>query len=148
MSRKFNAERAAKVLVDAEATNDRLASEKWQVDERTIRNYRERLRTDPNFAAAFAEKARAAERTWHLVRNRFLRDVTEHLRQLCLQATPEQIKDVREAIKDIGELDIAREALGVGNRDHQPGPAATTDARSAPSDAETDDEAPDEGTGA
>lgn len=119
---KFNLERAAKVLVDAEAMGDVQAAEKWKVDERTVRNYRRRLEVDPEFSAAFLEKQREAERAWHLIRNRFLRDVTEHLRTLCLSAKAKQIADVRQAIKDIGELDLAREALGVGSGDHQPRP--------------------------
>jgi len=117
-----NPDRAAKILVDAAAMGDRKAAERWKVSERTVRNYRAALSTDEKLAATFTETAHEAERSWHLIRNRFLRDVTEHLRELCLKAEPGQIKDVREAIKDIGELDLAREALGVSSGDSQQGP--------------------------
>jgi hypothetical protein len=129
---KLNVSRAARILVDAEAMGDVRASEKWKVDERTIRNYRSRLQTDPDLSAAFTEKTREAERAWHLVRNRFLRDVTEHLRELCLKAEPGQISDVRAAIKDIGELDLAREALGVGPSDHHSGQQTPGDGGKTP----------------
>ncbi len=119
-------ERAARILVDATAMGDRKAAEKWKVSERTIRNYRKALTKDEELADSFRESSAEAERNWHLIRNRFLRDVTEHLRELCLKADASQIKDVREAIKDIGELDLAREAL-VGSEHHQPGPATSAD---------------------
>lgn len=143
---KLNIDRAAKILVDAEAMGDKKAAEKWEVDERTVRNHRRRLQSVPELASAFNEKSAEAERVWHLVRNRFLRDVTEHLRNLCLKADASQIGDVRQAIKDIGELELAREALGVGVRDHQPRPTASE----APSGetGEADDEEADEGAGA
>ena len=134
---RLDRDRAAKILVDATAMGDRKAAEKWKVTERTIRNYRKALGTDPELSASFRENAEEAERSWHLIRNRFLRDVTEHLRDLCLKAKPEQIKDVREAIKDIGELDLAREALGVGSGDRREGPPPPADARGR--DAEGDE---------
>ena len=123
-----DADRAAKILVDAAAIGDRKAAEKWKVSERTIRNYRVALKKDANLAASYRENATEADRSWHLIRNRFLRDVTEHLRELCLSASSEQIADVRAAIKDIGELDLAREALGVGTGDHREGATSSKDA--------------------
>lgn len=111
---RIDKDRAAKILVDAAAMGDRKAAEKWEVSERTIRNYRKALPRDPELSSSFRENAEEADRSWHLIRNRFLRDVTEHLRALCLDAKADQIDDVRAALKDIGELELAREALGVG----------------------------------
>lgn len=133
----FDRERAARVLVDAVLLGDKKASQRWQVTERTIGNYRARLKSDEALSELYERIGREAERNWHLVRNRFLRDVTEHLRELCLKAGPDQIKDVREAIKDIGELDITQRALNVDDQPPKPRPAAQTDARGAESDPES-----------
>lgn len=130
---KLNVPRAAKILVDAEAMGDARAADKWKVDVRTIERYRARLQTDRDLSDAFAEKSREAERAWHLVRNRFLREVTEHLLTLCKTAKVDQISDVRQALKDVGELELAREAL-VGSGDHQPSPPPTGDARKPPAE--------------
>lgn len=140
----FDRDRAARVLVDAVLLGDKKAAERWQITERTIGNYRSRLKTDGELSELYDRIGREAERNWHLVRNRFLRDVTEHLRELCLKAGPEQIKDVREAIKDIGELDLAREALGVGTGDRHESTSLAADA--GRSDASEDEGSPRSGT--
>lgn len=52
----FNQQRAAEVLKDALALGDRKTAEKWGCTEKTVRNYRERLKTDADFSAFFHAK--------------------------------------------------------------------------------------------
>lgn len=60
----FDRERAAAILVDALYLGDQTAAEKWKVTSRTLRNYRERLATDPVFSAIFHEKRQASGALW------------------------------------------------------------------------------------
>src|SRR5262245_57696952 len=118
---QFNAERAALVLLDALVLGDARAAEKWEVTERTIQNYRARLAADPHFSRLFADKKRAAEAGWSAVRLRFLRKSIAKLEELVEKATdPKFIPAVADAVKVVGELQIASDALSVPECD-QPG---------------------------
>jgi len=114
----FDRDRAARILVDAVEMGDGPAAKKHGVSPRTLWNYRKRLGEDGAFAEAFRLKGIEAERGWHAARTRFLREIVEHLRSLCLQATPEQIDDVRKAVESVGNLDVASSALLPQSKPH------------------------------
>lgn len=133
----FVGERAARVLLDAMLFGDRLAAEKWQVSERTVRNHRGRLDTDKEFAALFLRLKSAAERDWRVVRLRFLRNSIAKLEALVESAEkPESIRDVADAIRIIGELQLASEALSGDLEGDRAGEAVETAPRDAADDAE------------
>jgi hypothetical protein len=123
----FNPERAARVLLDALALGDGAAAEKWKVTVRTVENYRARLLTDVHFSALFESLKRKEDGAWRMVRLRFLRKTIAKLETLVDQAdSPKYIRDVADAVKVIGELQIASDALGVDLNADAPGesPAA------------------------
>lgn len=111
----FDAERAALILLDALALGDEAAAEKWDVSVRTVRNHRDRLESDAGFAAFFRAKLAKASRGWASVRLRFLRKAITKLEELVEKAGPDQIRDVSEAVKTVGELQVVSDALNVGN---------------------------------
>lgn len=109
----FNAERASRILLDAMLYGDGTAAAKWKVSERTVRNHRARLETDGDFAALFLKRKTAADSDWRVVRLHFLRKSIAKLETLVDAATtPASIRDVAEAIRVIGELQLASDVLG------------------------------------
>ena len=136
-STKLNRERAACVVVDAISFGNRTAAKRHSISEKTVQRYRARLAEDPELSDLVAAKGRAAENGWHFARARFLRRSLNKLEKLVQAATVDHFEQITEAIKAVGELDVAREALGVGDRDHQPRPAA---AEASTSDAAEEDE--------
>ena len=60
----FNQDRAAKALVDAILMGDRAAAEKYNVCERSIREWRDRLDTDKHFASLFQEMRVKKDERW------------------------------------------------------------------------------------
>jgi hypothetical protein len=113
----FNAERAALILVDALILGDEGARQKWQVSAGTLKNYRDRVDSDPNFAELYARTRAAVEGDWKVVRLEFLRAGIAKLKELVAKAdSPKHIRDVSEAVKTVGELQIVSDALNVGDR--------------------------------
>lgn len=110
----FDRDRAARILVDAIALGDKAAADKWQVSEKTIQRYRERMQSDPDLSA-FVQSILAAEaREWRKVRLNFLRTSIAKLTTLVEAASePKHIRDVSEAIRVVGELQLASDALNV-----------------------------------
>lgn len=124
---KLNRERAARILVEAEAIgNDRKASEKLGITDRTIRNYRTALESDPELSALFRKYAAAESRSWHLARTRALRIANQRAVQLL--ENEEDLDKVTRFIEKTGGVDIAGEALGVSSRPGREGPPAPEDA--------------------
>lgn len=129
---KFNPERAARVLVEAEAIgNDLKAAKQLKISDRTIRNYRKALTTDEEFAELFRKYSEEELRGWRLARVRALRRANE--RAVDLLEKEKDLDKVTRFIEKTGGVDIAGEALGVGSQHHQPSP-------SPPADAEGDEE--------
>lgn len=60
----YQPERASQILVEAEFSGDLPTAEKWGISDRTIRNYRYRLESDPVFAKLFREKRALFCRSW------------------------------------------------------------------------------------
>jgi hypothetical protein len=127
---EFNRERAARVLVEAEAIgNDQKAAKALKISDRSIRNYRKRLATDPALAALFRDYSEEELRGWHLSRVRALRRANERAVDLIEKET--DLDKVTRFIEKTGGVDMAGEALGVGSQYHQPGPTPAEDSRRA-----------------
>jgi len=123
---KLNRERAARVLVEAEACgNDQKAAKQLKISDRSIRNYRKLLATDEVLAALFREYSEEEFRGWHLARVRALRRANE--RAVELIETEPDLDKVTRFIEKTGGVDIAGEALGVGSHHHQQREAAAED---------------------
>lgn len=113
----INYERAALILLDAIVMGDKPAAAKHQVNDKTVRNHRRRLKTDRAFAAFFHAFREKKERDWKTVRLRFLRRGIAKLEELIeLADSPKHISAVSDAVKTVGELQIVSDALNVGHR--------------------------------
>jgi hypothetical protein len=132
----FDRERAAAILVDALYLGDQTAAEKWKVTSRTLRNYRERLATDPVFSAIFHEKRQASGALWAADLARALSAGIRRLAEFAERASEPDLETVRELrgiVRDLAEIAIIREVLDAD------GPAAsradTLEARALPAPA-------------
>lgn len=121
----------ARVLVDANAIGDSEAAKLHDISTKTIQRYRKALADDLDLADMVRLKGVEAEETWHHARSVFLRRAIQKLDMLIAQATKEDIEKVIDALKAVGELEIAREALGVSA-----GPRREGEASAAPSGAD------------
>lgn len=133
---RLRRERAARALLEAETIgNDRKAAEKLGITDRTIRNYRKALETDPQLAALFREHAEREAKNWHIARVRALRIANQ--RAVALLETETDLDKVTRFIEKTGGTDLAAEALGVTRLHSQQG-SSTSEASGDP-DAEDDD---------
>ena len=108
----FNSERAAMILADASVMGDAAAAAKWDVSDKTVRNYRARASNNPDFAALYRKKQLSISSAWSEDAGRFLGKALAKLEKLVEQADdPKYIHDVAGAIKVVGELRIAKEVL-------------------------------------
>jgi hypothetical protein len=138
MASKLNRERAARVLVEAEAIgNDQKASKLLKISDRSIRNYRKALTTDPVLAALFREYSEEELRGWRLARVRALRRANERAVEL-IEAEPDLDK-VTRFIEKTGGVDMAGEALGVGSEHHQHRPPPPEDPSGSPEPADEEE---------
>lgn len=114
----FDRDRAALILIDALLMGARKAAEKWEITERTVENYRERLRSDPAFSVFFSRVQAKHAGDWKVVRLKFLRAGIAKLQELVAMAdSPKHIAAVSEAVKTVGELQIVSDALHVSDSD-------------------------------
>jgi hypothetical protein len=127
----FNRERAARILIDAIAFGDKTACRQWKITVRTLVRYRARLDSDPKLAELVREKGKVADAHWSKARLRFLRKGIEKLEQLIDEAKVGQLADVSDAVRTVGELDIAAQVLNGGNDPDQQGPQSPADAEDA-----------------
>lgn len=110
---KLNRTRAAEVLVDAHFLGVVRAAAKWGVTDRTVQNYRARLANDVELARLFVERRTQAAREWHDERLRFLKSGLAKLDELVSKASkPSDITAVANAVKVVGELQVAEDVLG------------------------------------
>lgn len=136
---EFDRIRAAEVLVDAHLLGTPRAAEKWGVNPRTVRNYQGRLSDDVELARLYAAKLKRAEEDWRTERLRFLRNGLAKLDELVRLATePKEISAVAQAVKVVGELQVASDVLN-GDRDAD---SADPLAAAAPGAASSDGQPP------
>lgn len=126
----YDAEQASSILADATIRDDdRVVGKRWKVSVRTIQRYRARMATDEELAAKVAKKVEEAERRWDRIRNRGLTVLVQ--RMIELSATETDLDKVTNAVKELGELDIAGGVLGVGASARREDPAPGEDAGGA-----------------
>lgn len=137
----FDYHLAARVLVDAQVLGDEKAAKKHKVTVRSVGRYRTRMQSDSKLHELVAKKTervdedlRPARQAFQAAAVAFMQKVVARGEQLLPKCTPEQfgevasaVKDVSEAVRNIGELDLAAKVLGVGNSDRRPDPAAAKD---------------------
>jgi len=111
----FNSERAAMILAEAEFSDDKDVAERWGVSDRSIRNYRKRLDSDPSFAALFQLKKQLFCRSWVDDAAEVIKVAAVQVkRRMRLAATEEDAKVIHAiagAAKIFGELNITYTAL-------------------------------------
>lgn len=123
----FDRDRAARILVDAIALGDKTACKQWGITERTLGRYRVRLEADRGLSEAVRIIGDKADKHWRTARTQFLRKAIAKLETLIAAATPKQIRDVAEAVRVVGELDVASQVLnGSDNPDHEGSGSATS----------------------
>jgi hypothetical protein len=125
----FDRRRAARILADAAMMGDAKAAERWGVTDRSILNWRQRLENDDELAQAFVEELRKAEEDWRSERLKFLRLGLSKLTELVGKADgPHDIRSVAEAVKVVGELQVASDVLNGSPATDQPNtrPPATS----------------------
>lgn len=162
-STKIDYEKAARVLVSVmELGGEKQAAAFHKVSERTVRNYKSRVDSDPELAAAFRKAASTAassiahakahaELGWRLESHATLRsmlaaerEVVERMRELAKQSVNivdlgKILDKIARSAERIGKLDVASEALGVSAAVHQRGPTAAADAGGASGADDADD---------
>jgi hypothetical protein len=125
---------AALILVDAILTNDRTAAAKHGITDRTLRRYRDALRTDQELSALFQlARKDAAQRSWAQELDAGLVEVITQIRTRSerLPDTPEGYQAIVDAARALGEIAVAREVLGATAREDGAFEAAEGPARSA-----------------
>lgn len=156
---KIDYDRAAKILIDTFEVGSAKAAERWKVTERTIQNYKTKLETDASLQEAFRRLSSIAKATWDreraqaelgwrleahkalrasLATHRKLLERAEELAKSTddIRVVAKLIAEVSKAVQRMGELDVAREALGVGSGDRQQGSAPAANAGGDPRAAE------------
>lgn len=115
----FRPELAATVLVEAAYSSDKEAAKKYGITERTIRNWKKRLDTDPDFSVLFQNKRQVFEATWADEAPEALKAGIEFLKHAALQAKkinsskPELIHAVAGSTKILFEILAVKQVLDV-----------------------------------
>jgi hypothetical protein len=108
----INYERAAIILAEADLFGDRQIAARWGIGDRTVRNYRTRAVSDSKLSSLYQLKKQLITRDWQTDATRALKVGLDKITHLIRDdGEPAQIHAVAGAIKIIGELKIASEAL-------------------------------------
>lgn len=111
-TRGFNRGRAARVLVEATLTDDAKAARAHGVTAASIRSWRERLESDPELAAMYAEQLAHVDGAWRHELRLVVLECARKLRELVGKAASiEDMRDVLDALRTCGELLVQYEAL-------------------------------------
>lgn len=126
----FNRERAARILVDASYTSSSKAAKKWKINERTVQLYRARLANDLELARLYQGAKARADSGWHDERLAFLKIALAKLEELVGKAdSAKDIPAVSQAVRVVGELQVAEGALNGGDGTAQPSAVAAAPAQ-------------------
>jgi hypothetical protein len=133
-------ERMAEILVDAYITrDDRKTAERYAITDRTLRNWRAALDTNPALSALFREKKAKASEGWANEVPGALRAAVGFLRNAAEQGDPtdpDMVHSIAGAMKLLSEVSAtwklldARMARSVGPDGAAAGQAASTSASS------------------
>ncbi len=110
----FNEELAARVLIEASISGDKVAAQKYDVEERTVRNYRARLETDPHFSAFFRLKQKETQDAWVSGLTPAIMagiDFLQRAAQNLEPKDPEAVKAVTESVRVLSELAITTKVI-------------------------------------
>lgn len=127
---------AAAIIIDSLQVGDDGAAKMHGVGVATVRRWRKRMQTDPELHELVAAKRRKLDEELGPARRRAQRVLLDKITALAAEATLSDLATLAEAYRNISEIDLASEALGVGNRDPQPGAPAPEAGDAADSDAE------------
>lgn len=111
---KFNPERAAAILLEAQLTTDKAAVENHGISARTLFNWRERLYTDETFSDIFRRKKELSERDWASSLAPAIRDGIDFLARAGREANhkdPEVIHAIAGALKILTTTATKKEVL-------------------------------------
>jgi hypothetical protein len=114
MARRFNHERAASILVEADYLGDKKTAEKRGVGLRTIQSWRSRRATDRVFAQFCAEKRALFERDWAAELPVAIRACIQYIQEAAAQGdrrSPEFLHSVAGALKICSEVGLTKEVL-------------------------------------
>lgn len=111
-STKRDNERIARILVEAETTgNDRKVAGRHGITDRTLRNWRARLKKDGELSALFLERLEGVELSWRWDLVRTMRVALRRARTLLRKET--DLDKVTNLIEQAGGVGTSREALGL-----------------------------------
>ena len=119
----FDRPKAIQAILDAARTTDRKACQKHGITDRTLRNWRSRLESDPELTAGLTDLGRAAERHWKVTANRTMGVLHQRMQELITLAGLEELAVLAKLHDSISNSDIALKAL-VGDSSDPEGAAA------------------------
>lgn len=114
MACKFNRERAAAILAEADLFGDSKILSRWAITRQTLHNYRVRLEDDAELLQLFTLKKRLLLVDWQADATKTIKVGLSRLQELIPNASKEDadtIHAIAGAVKIVGELKIASDAL-------------------------------------
>jgi hypothetical protein len=119
MAKTLNREFAAAVLVEALFTTDVKAAAKYEIEDRTIRNWRARMAEDTKLFALFKERKTEFDKAWAEELSPALRKGVRTLVE-CVEAvgedsrmkkSPQVIDAISGAVKTLAEIQIVSQII-------------------------------------
>ncbi len=110
----FDRDKASKIVLDASLMGDRAAADKWGVSERTVRHYRHKLDSDPEFAEVCQEKKRIQDEAWADEIPSMLAAGITFLKEAAQQGDredPDFVHAIAGAIKIVSEVHQVRRVI-------------------------------------
>ena len=127
---RFNPQRAAAILAEAEFWGDKHALSEYKVCPTTLWNWRKRLEKDADFLKLFECKKKELSDSWRkdaiLIMKTAARKLTTQIRD---DGDLKRIYAVAGAMKIVGELKITGDALSESDPDWQSEPSQETQSR-------------------
>lgn len=110
---KFNAERAAVILVEAAYKGEKQAAKDWGITTRSLRNWRRRLDSDESFSAIFRHKKELAEKDWAQDAPLTIRAAMAFIRRASQSESqdPEMVHAVAGAMKLLADVTLTKQVL-------------------------------------
>jgi hypothetical protein len=116
---ELNRTRAAQILCDAAYYGDTKTAKKWEITQRTIENYRSRLKTDPQLAALFGNLRIKLEGDW---KSELARGITSSVRKIAAmidavdssKPDADMLEALTGAAKTLAEIAITAEVINAG----------------------------------
>lgn len=113
---RFNADRAATILAEAALTSDAEVSKKWNVNPRSLHNWRERLDQDSLFAELFQRKRENLELNWLSDAPTTLRSAIAFIRKASQEGDPtdaNQVRAVTAALETLASVMTTKQVIDI-----------------------------------